>query len=85
MLHSKVAAIDDLWSMVSSYNLDHRSLRHNLEMGILVLDRPFTIALRDQIMQDIAQCREVKRHAHETRPWNQALSEVLAYQLRYWL
>jgi cardiolipin synthase len=85
MLHSKVAVIDDLWAIVGSYNLDHRSLRHNLEGGLLTLDKPFATALRSQIMIDLAHCREVRRHAHETRPWNRALSEVLAYQLRYWL
>jgi cardiolipin synthase len=35
MIHSKVAAIDDRWSIVSSYNLNHRSLLHDLEVGAL--------------------------------------------------
>ncbi|MCY3021724.1 MAG: DUF2062 domain-containing protein [Planctomycetota bacterium] len=85
MLHCKAAVIDDMWSVVSSYNLDHRSLRHNLEAGVLVLDRPFATRLRKQILADVAQCREVTTDTQAARPWEQVLLESLAYQVRYWL
>ena len=85
MLHSKVAVIDDQWSIVSSYNLDHRSLMHNLESGVIVINRPFAEKLRDQIMSDFAVSREVTREFHEARPWDEILMESLAYQVRYWL
>jgi cardiolipin synthase len=85
MLHSKVAVIDDIWSIVSSYNLDHRSLLHNLEAGVLILDRPFAEAVRDQILTDIQSSREVTTDFHEARPWDEVLMESLAYQVRYWL
>jgi cardiolipin synthase A/B len=85
MVHSKCAAIDDIWSMVSSYNLDHRSLLHNLEAGVLMLDRPVAHALRDQLMIDITVSREVLFDQHQSRSWKAALMESLAYQMRYWL
>ncbi|HYG76160.1 MAG TPA: DUF2062 domain-containing protein [Planctomycetota bacterium] len=85
MLHSKAAVIDDVWSVVSSYNLDHRSLKHNLEAGVFLLDTPFARALRNQILADIRRCREVTLQFHESRPWNEALAESIAYQSRYWL
>ncbi len=85
MLHSKVAVIDDVWSIVSSYNLDHRSLLHSLEAGVLILDRPFARALRERIVIDIARSREVTRQSHAARPWNETLACSFAYQLRYWL
>ena len=85
MLHSKVAVIDDVWSMVGSYNLDHRSLLHNLEAGVLIVDRPFAVRLRDQILSDIFDCREVTQEFHEARPWDEVITESLAYQMRYWL
>ncbi|HYF50273.1 MAG TPA: DUF2062 domain-containing protein [Planctomycetota bacterium] len=85
MVHSKCAAIDDIWSMVSSYNLDHRSLLHNLEAGVLLLNRPVAHALRDQLMIDITRSREVLLEQHQSRSWREALLEGLAYQLRYWL
>ena len=85
MLHSKVAVIDDIWSIVSSYNLDHRSLLHNLEAGVLIVDRPFAQAVRDQILLDISSSREVTADFHEARPWDEVLMESVAYQVRYWL
>jgi cardiolipin synthase len=85
MLHSKAAVVDDVWSIVSSYNLDHRSLLHSLEAGALLLDPPFAVALREQIMRDIGLSVEVRRQVHDARPWRQSLAEALAYQLRYWL
>jgi len=85
MVHSKVAVIDDAWSMVSSYNLDHRSLLHNLEAGAVILDRRFAEQLRDQVLADSAKSNEITLQFHDARPWNVALLESLAYQIRYWL
>ena len=85
MIHSKVAAIDDRWSIVSSYNLNHRSLVHDLEVGALFFDEPFTKALRDQILEDISKCNELTKELHRSRAWNIALSESVCYQFRYWL
>jgi len=85
MVHSKCAAIDDIWSLVSSYNLDHRSLLHSLEAGVLLLDQRVALALREQLMIDITKSREVLFDEHQRRPWNVALAESLAYQARYWL
>jgi cardiolipin synthase len=85
MLHCKAAVIDDVWSVVASYNLDHRSLMHNLEAGVLLLDRNFALRLRHQIVTDIEHSREVTLQAHKARPWDDALLETLAYQARYWL
>lgn len=85
MLHSKVAVIDDAWAIVSSYNLDHRSLRHNLEAGVLIVNKPFAVAMRDQILKDITESREVTPEFHGARPWDEVLMESLAYQGRYWL
>jgi cardiolipin synthase len=85
MLHCKAAVIDDVWLVVSSYNLDHRSLLHNLEAGVLVLDRALAHAMRKRIVADIELCQEITPELHAAQPWNRALKQVLAYQLRYWL
>lgn len=85
MVHSKIAVVDDVWSMVSSYNFDHRSLFHSLECGALLLDRPFAQALKKQMLADIGNSREITREFHQTRHWEQTLLESTAYQVRYWL
>ncbi|MDD5657834.1 MAG: phospholipase D-like domain-containing protein, partial [Elusimicrobia bacterium] len=38
ILHAKMAAIDGVWCAVGSYNMDHRTLRMNLEVNIHALD-----------------------------------------------
>jgi cardiolipin synthase len=85
MMHSKVAVVDDCWSMVASYNLDHRSLMHNLEAGVMAVDWRVAAALRERILADIELSREVTREFHDARPWDHVLMEALAYQVRYWL
>jgi cardiolipin synthase len=85
MLHAKTAVIDDAWSVVGSYNLDHRSLVHNLEVVVVLADADFASKLREQTLADLRHCHELTLDEHEARPWWQALVESAAYQMRYWL
>jgi cardiolipin synthase A/B len=47
--HSKLATIDDLWSLIGSANWDMRSLRLNFEMTVEVYDPLFASALAARI------------------------------------
>jgi len=85
MMHAKTAAIDDAWATVGSYNFDHRSLLHQLESVAVVADPAFARRLRDQMMTDLAKCREITLMEHESRPWRQMLLESAAYLVRRWL
>ena len=85
MMHAKTAVIDDVWSIVGSYNFDHRSLLHQLEVVAVVADPDFAARLRDQTLTDIAVCNEVDLDSHRRRPWRQRLLEYAAYALRHWL
>ncbi len=85
MLHAKTAVIDDAWSLVGSYNLDHRSLIHQLEVVAVIADADFARRLRDQTLADLAQCHQVTLEEHESRPLRQILLESAAYFMRSWL
>ena len=85
MMHAKTAAIDDAWATVGSYNFDHRSLLHQLESVAVVADPAFARRLRDQMLADLAKCREITLIEHESRPWRQMLLESAAYLVRRWL
>ena len=85
MMHAKTAVIDDAWSIVGSYNFDHRSLIHQLEAAVAVADPAVARALCSQTLADIARCREVNLQEHGRRPWLQRVLEVLAYGARPWL
>lgn len=85
MLHAKTAVIDDAWSIVGSYNFDRRSLLHQLEAVAMIADASFARQLRQQTLQDIAQCEEITLARHESRPLRVMLLEAMAFMLKYWL
>jgi cardiolipin synthase len=85
MMHAKTAVIDDAWAIVGSYNFDHRSLFHNLEVAALVADSAFAQNMREQTLADIANASELTLKQHKLRPWYQKLLEPIAYFLRNWL
>ncbi len=85
VMHAKTAVIDDAWSIVGSWNFDHRSLVHQLECVAVIADMTFAVGLREQTLIDIARCREVSLEAYRTRPWWNKALEYCAYLLRHWL
>jgi cardiolipin synthase len=82
MMHAKLGVIDDVWSTIGSYNLDHRSLHLNLEVGLVALDERLGLDLREQFEKDIARCTEVTIAKLDARsPWQKFLDWGW-YQLR---
>src|SRR5262245_27946155 len=85
MMHAKSGVIDGVWSTIGSYNLDRRSLVHNLEIGVVVLDRRIGAELQERFEHDLSICREIRLDEWRNRSaWEKAL-EWLFYQFRYWL
>ncbi len=85
MMHAKTAVVDDTWSIIGSYNFDHRSLFHQLECVAVIADAGFAVGVREQVLADIARCREVSLEVHRRRPWRQKVLEFVAFLLRHWL
>ncbi|MEJ1974375.1 MAG: phospholipase D-like domain-containing protein [Lacunisphaera sp.] len=52
-LHAKSLVVDDRLAFIGSYNLDPRSESLNTEAGLLVEDRAFARALREEIDRDM--------------------------------
>src|SRR5204862_97700 len=69
MMHAKAAAVDGRWATVGSYNLDHRSLRYNLEVTANVFDAHFAGALELHLAGDFARSGELDRERFRRRPW----------------
>ncbi|MBI4385792.1 MAG: cardiolipin synthase [Elusimicrobia bacterium] len=85
VLHSKTVVVDGIWSAVGSYNMDHRSWLHNLEVNLHVLDRDFAQKLQEGFERDILASREINLPQWRRRPWEEKLLERLFYFARYWL
>jgi len=85
MMHAKTGVIDGVWSTIGSYNLDKRSFLHNLEVGLVSVDRTLGERMRAQFLHDVTICREVTLAEWRKRSrWNKFL-EWFFFQLRYWL
>jgi cardiolipin synthase len=85
MLHAKTAVVDSVWATIGSYNLDARSLFHNLEVTLCIVDRAFASGLRAQIEHDAAQSREILLEDWKKRPWWRKVVEWFFFQFRHWL
>jgi cardiolipin synthase len=82
MLHAKMAAIDGKWSTIGSYNLDHQSLRYNLEVNASIFDLEVGQKMMDALQKDIEACREVTIQDVRKRSWIERLRYWLSFQFR---
>jgi cardiolipin synthase len=85
MMHAKSGVIDGVWSTIGSFNIDRRSLFHNLEASIVVADQPFGTRMREIFEQELAKSREVTLPECLARPWFVRLKYWFCYLWRYWL
>ncbi len=83
MMHAKTAVIDGTWATVGSYNLDHLSLAHNLELTAILLDPGFGKGAEAMFEQDFARSGEVKLEAWKKRGWGRRLMEDFFYLFRF--
>ena len=84
-LHAKTAVVDGLWSTVGSYNLDYRSLLHNLEVNAAVIDGELGREMERMFEEDLRECRPVTYEAWKARSWLERARDWLAYRFRFLL
>jgi len=82
MMHAKAGIIDGVWSTIGSYNLDHRSLVHNLEVSLVCIDVPLAAKLQSDFELDVARCREVTLADLEALSRWDRFKDWFWYQLR---
>lgn len=83
VLHAKTAVIDRTWCAVGSYNLDHRSLLHNLEVNLHILDENFAGQMQEVFEEDAARSRELDLGQWRARPYADRVFERFFYFFRY--
>ncbi len=85
MMHAKTAVIDGVWSTIGSYNHDARSLRHNLEITVEILDEKVGAELVRQFERDALTCAPYNDATWQAMPWWQKARAWIAYRFRRWL
>ncbi|UPT75503.1 MAG: phospholipase D-like domain-containing protein [Elusimicrobiota bacterium] len=67
MMHAKAVVVDGRWSAVGSYNLDRRSLQHNLEANLHAVDEAFASELLSAFAVGLQGAREITPDAWAKR------------------
>ncbi len=81
VLHSKFFTIDSVYSSVGSYNIDHWSRRHNLEINIAAEDSTLAEKLERSFFESLERSEEILLRQWEQRPFFRRIMEGLLYHL----
>lgn len=85
MLHAKTVVIDGMWSTVGSSNMDWRSLLHNAEANVVIVDRDLGTRMEEIFQRDLAQSEEVTLQQWSERGVFKRTGEWLARKLEFLL
>ena len=77
--HSKLMAIDGIWTYVGSSNLDPRSLRLNFEVDLEVMDHDFAHVIEARIGKVLAAAKPVDLAKLQARPFIVRLIEKILW------
>jgi cardiolipin synthase len=84
-LHAKACVIDGVWASIGSSNIDWRSMLHNAEANLVVLDEDFAERVEQVFRADVAQARTVDLAAWEQRSAWHRLRETVARRFEFFL
>jgi cardiolipin synthase len=85
VLHSKLATVDGVWSVVGSSNLDRRSVVFNNEADAIILGRDTASQVETILRQDMAMSHEITLADWQRRPIGERWNEVKARLWQYWM
>ena len=85
LLHAKSAVVDGVWSSVGSSNLDWRSVLHNAEANVVVLDEAFGAQLEAVFADGLAHSVELQLDGWRRRGRGQRWAEAFARRFELFL
>ncbi|MBQ0986976.1 cardiolipin synthase B [Streptomyces sp. F63] len=85
MMHAKVITVDGIASLIGSTNFNRRSLEHDEEVMLTVLDETFTGRLKADFDEDLKASERMVEGRWKRRPAAQRLREALTAPLRRFL
>jgi cardiolipin synthase len=83
MMHAKAVVVDRAWCSIGTFNLDHRSLQHNLEVNANILDPKLPAELADQFELGLKGSREIILADWRRRPWMDRVRERFCESFDY--
>ena len=85
MLHTKITTMDGLLSVVGSANLNRRSLQHDEEVVLTVLDPEVAAQLDADFTADLERCRRIEPRRWRDRPLHQKAQERAVSTIKRWM
>ena len=85
LLHAKACVIDGVWSSVGSSNADWRSVLHNAEANLVVLDETFAQQMEQVFRDDLVRARPVDAAAWAGRSGWRRVKESIARRFEFFL
>jgi cardiolipin synthase len=85
MLHAKTVVIDGVWSTIGSSNMDWRSILHNAEANVVVVDADFGARMEELFRCDAQASEEVTLRGWKDRGWRLRAGEWVARKLEFLL
>jgi cardiolipin synthase A/B len=79
MIHAKIMIVDDLWCVVGSTNMDHRSFGWNDEVNLAVMDPALAAKLSANFEEDLANSHRETLQEWEHRSFAQRAMEWLGW------
>lgn len=75
MLHAKVLTVDGVASVVGSANMNRRSMNHDEEVVLSILDPRITRRLEDDFDAELPRCERIEPRRWADRPLHQKAQE----------
>jgi cardiolipin synthase A/B len=85
ILHAKTVVIDGVWATAGSSNTDWRSLLHNAEANVVILDTDVAARFEALFAEDVAESEELTLNRWLKRGWLARAGEWLARKLEFLL
>jgi cardiolipin synthase A/B len=85
MMHAKVTTVDGLAAVIGSANMNRRSLSHDEEVVLTVLDPGAARALEADFFADLERSERIEPVRWADRPLRQKAKEKVGAALRHWM
>ncbi|MDX5319148.1 MAG: phospholipase D-like domain-containing protein [Actinomycetes bacterium] len=85
MLHTKVLLVDDAAALIGSSNLNRRSLDHDEEVALVIIDEPTSRVLEEHFAEDLSRSEQIDLTRWRNRSLPQRVLEAAVEPVRRWL
>lgn len=85
VLHGKIAVVDNKWSTVGSYNINHLSEYSSIEVNVEVLDPAFAASIHQMLSGLVQFCRLVPEERARDRSLIDRFLNWASYLLGRWM